>query len=115
MWCRTHVLSAEETAAYIVQRLLIAGTSERIFSDEAATAVYNLSRGIPRTINVICEHALIHCYAEQIRIVPAEVIFAVAQDLGLQVREFRSHSGNGYPIAADDRGGSLNPPSRIPG
>lgn len=115
IWCRTHVLSAEETAAYIAQRLRIAGASERIFSDEAAAAVYNLSRGIPRTINLICEHALIHCYAEQLRIVPAEVVFAAAQDLGLQVREFRSQSGGGYPIAADDRNGSRNPSSRIPG
>src|SRR6195952_5743398 len=32
LWCRTQALTAEQTGAYITQRLLIAGTSETIFS-----------------------------------------------------------------------------------
>src|ERR1700678_460376 len=53
LWARTHAITLEQTAAYIAQRLLIAGTSERIFSDEAVFAIHNDSRGIPRIINLI--------------------------------------------------------------
>jgi general secretion pathway protein A len=38
LWCRTHAISAEQTAAYIAQRLLIAGTSDRIFSEPGHSA-----------------------------------------------------------------------------
>src|ERR1700678_751445 len=53
LWARTHAITLEQTAAYIAQRLLIAGTSERIFDDEAVFAIHKASRGIPRIINLI--------------------------------------------------------------
>jgi general secretion pathway protein A len=96
LWCRTHAISAEQTAAYIAQRLLIAGTSERIFSDDAVAAIHRASRGIPRIINLICEHALILAYVEQIHQVPAPLIYAVAQDLDLDTQPFMvsaTHTG----------------------
>ena len=52
LWARTHAITAEQTANYISQRLLIAGTSERIFSDDAVAAIHRASRGIPRIINL---------------------------------------------------------------
>jgi general secretion pathway protein A len=88
LWCRTHAISAEQTAAYIAQRLLIAGTSDRIFSEEAVAAIHRASRGIPRIINLICEHALILAYVEQLHQVPAPLIYAVAQDLDLDTQPF---------------------------
>ncbi len=70
LWCRTQPLTAEQTGEYIVERLRIAGTSEMIFSPEATQLIYTYSRGIPRTINLICEHSLILGYVEQIRLIP---------------------------------------------
>jgi len=88
LWARTHAISSEQTANYVSQRLLIAGTSEKIFSDGAITAIHRASRGIPRIINLICEHALILAYVEQLRQVPEELILAVASDLDLDPQPF---------------------------
>lgn len=88
LWCRTQALSLEQTGAYIQQRLLIAGTSEPIFTPEAIIAVHRASRGIPRIINLICEHALIFGYVEQTRQITPRIILAVAQDLDLDTQSF---------------------------
>jgi general secretion pathway protein A len=88
LWCRTQPLTAEQTGEYIVERLRIAGTSETIFSPEAIQLIYTYSRGIPRTINLICEHSLILGYVEQIRVIPGALIAHVAADLELDMQNF---------------------------
>jgi type II secretory pathway predicted ATPase ExeA len=96
LWARTHAISAEQTAAYIAQRLLVAGSSERTFDDEAVAAIHRASRGIPRIINLLCEHALILAYVEQTRKIPALMIESVARDLDLDPQPFMvstTHTG----------------------
>jgi len=88
LWARTYAITGEQTAAYIAQRLLVAGTSDRIFLDEAVAAIHRASRGIPRIINLICEHALILAYVEQVHQVPARLIQAIAGDLDLDPQPF---------------------------
>jgi type II secretory pathway predicted ATPase ExeA len=66
LWCRTHPLTNEETQSYIEERLRIAGATGQIFLPEAAELVYHYSKGIPRIINLLCEHTLIFAYAEQV-------------------------------------------------
>ena len=84
LWCRTQPLTSEETAAYIAERLRIAGATMPIFSPESLRQVHLNSRGIPRVINLICENALIAAYVEQVKPVRARVIDAVAQELELE-------------------------------
>ena len=82
--CRTAALSAEETQGYILKRLFIAGAEgQPIFSPEAMESVYTYSQGIPRLINILCEHALIHAFADQTRSVSAAHVAAVAKDFDL--------------------------------
>src|SRR5438309_9879888 len=82
--CGTSALSLAETHGYIAERLRIAGASgEPIFSPEAVGTVYYYARGIPRVINVLCEHALINAFADQQRPIPSGVIDEVARDLDL--------------------------------
>jgi len=59
LWVRTQALNSEETQAYIGERLRIAGASEPVLLPEAMELVYYYSKGIPRIINLICEHTLI--------------------------------------------------------
>jgi general secretion pathway protein A len=101
LWCHTQALSAEQTSAYIAQRLLIAGTSEPIFQHDAVLAIHSASRGIPRVINLICEHALIFGYVEQLRQIPADIIYAVVQDLDLDTQPFMISSALGGFSAND--------------
>jgi type II secretory pathway predicted ATPase ExeA len=88
MWCKTRPLTALETEAYIAQRLRAAGATQLIFSPDAVQMVHGYSKGIPRLINLICEHSLISGYVEQTKPIPAHVVSAVGQELALDQRPF---------------------------
>src|SRR5215469_1555815 len=82
--CRTGALTLEETFGYIAERLRIAGANgEVIFSREAVQTVHLYSRGIPRVVNLLCEHALIDAYVERSRPVSAEMVEEVAREFQL--------------------------------
>ena len=88
LWCRTGAITAEQTGEYIAERLRIAGATERIFLPDATQAIYRYSRGIPRVINLICEHALITAYVEQEHEIRPRIIDMVAKDLDLEPQSF---------------------------
>lgn len=88
VWCKTHALTEEETQAYIAERLRIAGATRPIFSPEAARLVHRHAKGIPRLINLICEHSMISAYVEQIIPIPARIIETVAIELDLDDQPF---------------------------
>jgi len=82
--CRTYPLSMEETAGYIQERLRVAGSvGPPIFSPEAVEAVHRYARGIPRVINLLCEHALISAFVDQKRPVQVGTIDEVAREFDL--------------------------------
>ena len=79
--CSTGALSLLETHGYIAERLRIAGASgAAIFTSEAMDAVYFYSHGIPRVVNLLCEHALINAYVEHSRGVTARMVEDAARE-----------------------------------
>jgi type II secretory pathway predicted ATPase ExeA len=88
LWCKTRPLTSEETSAYIAKRLHIVGASQPVFLPEAVQRVYHYSRGIPRLINLVCEHALISAYVEQVKPVRAHIIESVCAELDLAQQPF---------------------------
>lgn len=95
--CRTSPLTSEETQGYIGQRLRIAGANgESLFTLEAMENVYRYSQGIPRVINLLCEHALITAYADQQKPIPASTIEGVAREF--QLDRIRPASARGLRI-----------------
>ena len=63
---KTHPLTLEETKAYIQQRLRIAGSNgQQIFDPEAVMAIHRYANGIPRVINLLCEHCLVSAFVDQ--------------------------------------------------
>ncbi len=88
LWCTTRPLTAEETKAYIAERLRIAGARQPVLSPEAAQLVHRYSKGIPRLINLICEHAMISAYVEQIKPIPARIVESVGMELDLDQQPF---------------------------
>jgi type II secretory pathway predicted ATPase ExeA len=84
--CKTQPLTLDETHQYVSSRLRIAGADgQPVFTPEAIETVYTYSRGIPRVINLLCEHGLIIAFAEQKRPVRAEAIQEVAREFQLDV------------------------------
>jgi len=81
---KTHPLTAEETKAYIQQRLRIAGSSgQQIFDPDALTNIHRYSSGIPRVVNLICEHCLVSAFVDQQKVIGPTIVDAVARDFDL--------------------------------
>lgn len=81
---KTHPLLLEETKAYIHQRLRIAGAgSQQIFDPESLVAIHRYSQGIPRVINLLCEHCLVSAFVDQQRTIGSDVVDIVARDFDL--------------------------------
>jgi general secretion pathway protein A len=79
--CNTAPLTLKESYGYIADRLRIGGaTGAPVFTPEAMEAVHFYSRGIPRVMNLLCEHALINAYVEQFNPVPARMVEEAARD-----------------------------------
>jgi len=82
---KTHPLSADETKSYIHQRLRIAGSNgQQIFDPEALSAIHRYSGGIPRIVNLLCEHCLVSAFVDEQKIVSPSVVDAVARDFDLE-------------------------------
>jgi type II secretory pathway predicted ATPase ExeA len=88
LWCRTQPLTVDETTLYITERLRIAGATQAVLSPDAIQLIHRYSKGIPRVINLICEHALISAYVEQIKPIPARIIESVCTELDLAQQPF---------------------------
>lgn len=94
--CNTGPLTPEESRSYITERLRISGAmGDPIFTSDAMEAVHFYSQGIPRVINLLCEHALINAYAEHFRPVPARMVEEAARDFSLdEGRQFTKKEAN---------------------
>jgi general secretion pathway protein A len=81
---KTHSLTLDETKAYIQQRLRIAGSNgNQIFEPEAMISVHRYSSGIPRVINLVCEHCLVSAFVDQQKVIGPSVVDNVARDFDL--------------------------------
>jgi general secretion pathway protein A len=97
--CHTAPLSLEETFGYIAERLRIGGANgEPIFSKEAIEAVHRYSRGIPRVVNLLCEHSLVNSYVDSLRPVPAHLVDEVAREF--QLDDIEPTAPAGFPNSA---------------
>ncbi|HMG02203.1 MAG TPA: AAA family ATPase [Edaphobacter sp.] len=88
LWCRTQPLTETQTHAYVGERLRLAGAMRPLFTPEALDLIYRYSHGIPRVINLLCEHALIVAYVEQVQQVTAALVEGVAAELELETQPF---------------------------
>jgi type II secretory pathway predicted ATPase ExeA len=82
--CKTSPLTKEQTADYIAERLRIAGAaSTPIFSAKAIETIYMYSLGIPRVVNLLCEHALVNAFTENQRTIDPNIIEEIAKEFQL--------------------------------
>lgn len=73
-------LEHDEVAAYIDHRLALAGAREPIFSRRACDLIASASQGIPRTINILCDKALVYGFSLQASFIGPEIIDQVLAD-----------------------------------
>lgn len=74
-------LSFDETKEYIAYRLGKAGgKNDQLFTAEAMKYIFRHSEGIPRTINMLCDAALLYGYADSLSTIDEKVIRQVVKD-----------------------------------
>jgi general secretion pathway protein A len=82
--CEIATLSVAEAAAYIAYRIRTAGgDAARLFTREAVTLIHELSHGIPRTISVMCDNALLSGFAAGRQPVSRDIVAEVARDFDM--------------------------------
>jgi type II secretory pathway predicted ATPase ExeA len=94
--CELRPLTLHETLVYLAGRIRAAGgVTSRIFTREAATLLHQTAAGIPRTINVLADNALLAAFARQQSPVTSQMVAEIVQD-------FRIDSGNGSRMSNQD-------------
>ena len=96
-------LNPEETRAYIHYRIKRSGGRKNIFTADALEMVFKLSRGVPRSINLVCDSALIYGFSEEVRVIDSEVVAKAAKQLdlmGLMNLEDCGYAASATPSAA---------------
>lgn len=73
-------LSMEETIQYINFQTDKAGAKRSLFEDEALQNIYNITKGLPRKINLICNTALMVGATEEIIVIGSSVIKRIIED-----------------------------------
>ena len=82
--CELAPFELSETAAYIASRITTAGgVPAKIFSQEAVMLIHECSGGIPRSISVICDNALVSGMALGRKLVDRAIVTEVCRDLRL--------------------------------
>jgi len=83
--CEITPLDLSETAAYIASRIKTAGgQASRLFTREAVVLIHEFSGGIPRTISVMCDNALLGGFALGRQPVDREIVTDVCRDFDLR-------------------------------
>jgi type II secretory pathway predicted ATPase ExeA len=85
-------LSAEDTRAYVLHRLDVAGSQGRqIFAEDTYPVIYRYTGGVPRLVNTLCDTALMGAFALERQQVGLEELNSAIEELGWE--EFAARTG----------------------
>ena len=76
-------LRRSEICEYILHRLNIAGSIKSIFTASAIGSIFSFSKGHPRLINIMCDHALLAGFVKGVNTINEEIIKECADELHL--------------------------------
>ena len=89
--CELQPFELTNTAAYIASRIATAGgDASQIFTRDAVVLIHDYSGGIPRSVNVICDNALVSGMAMGRRRIDRALIVEIGRDLHLGLSRQRS-------------------------
>ncbi len=83
-------LSQQETSAYVDHRLRVAGSNKSIFKITALNEIFYFSGGIPRLINIVCDHALLTAFSNNLKQVDANIVRECAEELRIPTEQVQS-------------------------
>jgi len=87
-------LKETEVGDYIFHRLNVAGHKKNIFNENAIAEIFSFSKGYPRLINIICDHALLTGYTKEVKIIDEMIIKECADELLLPTERSDHYNKN---------------------
>ncbi len=88
-------LDLAETQEYVRHRLVVAGGTPDIFAVDTHDYIWQISGGVPRVINLLCDAALVYGMAEQKRSIDRALLTDVVKDREMDVTPIaESHWGS---------------------
>jgi general secretion pathway protein A len=82
--CEIVAFSQEETAAYIAMRIRTAGgDASKLFTREAVMLIHERAAGIPRSVSVMCDNALLTAFGLGRPTVDQKIVLEVAKDFDI--------------------------------
>jgi len=84
VFSQLRVLTVGECRSYVAERLHIAGLrGENPFSGLAIEEIYRFSGGVPRVINLLCDHSLAAGCRQQLKRIGTDCVMEAAEELNL--------------------------------
>jgi general secretion pathway protein A len=93
--CHLGPLDVEDVGAYVRHRLEIAGCKHPLFPESLSKPLWQLTGGIPRLINLVCDRALLGAYARERKQVDRAILNQAAREVLGELRP----QGTGKRIA----------------
>ena len=90
-----NAMHPEEVGPYVYHRLAIAGAIDPrgIFPVATITRLHQISKGIPRVINLICDRAMLGAYSKETRVIDTTILNTAANEV-LGTRQWSITPGN---------------------
>ncbi len=103
---RIKPLDRDECAEYIEHRLrLVGSTSAEVFTAGAVSLIYEYTKGIPRSINILCDNAFLIGFSTEEKKITAGVVREVIADMD---GEWERRSEAPAPAAPQDPGRTID-------
>lgn len=87
IYCTVPSLDRAECEEYIDAHMKYAGCTQSVFTDSAIDRIYQLSLGVPRMINRVCEKSLMYAGQTQKRLIDDHMVSYVTEHEMLVVNE----------------------------
>jgi len=109
--CEIGPFNQEETAAYIAMRIRTAGgEASKLFTREAVMLIHGRSGGIPRSISVMCDNALLTGFGLGRQPIDREIVLEVAKDFDLGEKPGGSAPATVLQTATESVAATQRPP-----
>jgi putative secretion ATPase (PEP-CTERM system associated) len=106
--CHLKPLDREEVTEYIYYRMESAGNRTAVdFSSEALDLIHDLSRGVPRLINILCDYLLLDAFANEKRDIAGDDVAAIAEELDFERQYWQSAQEKPSPATGIHRARKL--------
>jgi general secretion pathway protein A len=79
--CHLGPLDADDITSYVKHRLHIAGCDRPIFPEHLGKTLWQLTGGIPRRINLVCDRALLGAYVMERQEVDSQILHQAAREV----------------------------------